>query len=258
MKKRLNCLCFMLLAAASAQASAEPEKLSLTVGADYSSGKYGDSVETRTWAYPLVLKYERERITYKLSLPYVHTTGPSNVIGVGADRIVTWARPGAVRTQDGWGDLVATATYALYENREGRYGFDVGGKIKFATGDKDKGLSTGKNDFALQVDGYKTYADITALATLGWKKMGDPNGMDYRDPWFTSLGFSHRLATGTSWGALYDWRDKLTPHGDQVREITAFLAHRFSPTLKLQAYLVHGYSNASPDHGIGVTLNTGF
>lgn len=251
-------LCIFLCALASLAAQAESAKMSITVGADYSSGYYGDAVETRTWAYPFVFKYEQERMTYKVSLPWVHTTGPSNVVGTGADRVVTVSTGGRTRTENGWGDLVAAATYALYENREGRYGIDITGKAKLATGDKEKGLSTGKNDYALLLDGYKTYGTLTALATVGWKKMGDPNGIDYHDPWLASLGFSHALASQTSWGAMYDWREKLTDRGAPVREVMLFLAHRFTPGLKLQAYLVHGYSDASPDHGLGVTLNSSF
>lgn len=233
---------------------ASEENLSLTVGTDYSKGKYGDAVATETWAYPIMVKYDQDDVVWKASVPYVQTRGPSNVVGTGSDRIVTNQTPGATRSVKGWGDLVASVTWSFYQNAEARRGLDLTGKVKFGTGEKDKGLSTGEDDYAVQLDGYQSFGDVTALATLGHKAIGDPVGIDYRDPWYVSLGAAHRLSSTTSWGAIYDFRQRLTKTGAPVRELMFFFSHRLSSQFKLQAYAVKGYSDASPDLGGGLMV----
>lgn len=246
----------MLLAAPS---HAADEKLSATVGVDYSKGKYGDTVATETWAYPVMLKYEQsDELVWKASVPYVHSRGPSNVVGTGADRIVTNQGQGTTRSVHGWGDLVTSLTWSFYQNAEQRRGLDLTGKVKFGVGEKDKGLSTGEDDYALQLDGYQSFGSVTALATLGHKAMGDPVGIDYRDPWYASLGAAYQIKRGISWGALYDWRQRLTRNGAPVRELMLFYSHRLSDGLKVQAYAVKGFSDASPDLGGGLMLNLAF
>lgn len=237
---------------------ADEKVWSLTVGSDYSKGKYGDTVATETWAYPVMLKVDQGDVTWKASAPYVHSRGPSNVVGTGTDRIVTNQSQGATRSVTGWGDLVVSSTWTFYQNAERRRGLDLTGKIKFGVGDKDKGLSTGEDDYALQLDGYQSFGSVTALATLGHKVMGDPVGIDYRDPWYASLGAAHQLQRGTSWGTIFDWRQRLTRTGAPVRELMLFLSHRLNADFKLQAYLVKGYSDASPDFGGGLMLSYGF
>lgn len=239
-------------------AQADEKAWGLTVGSDYSKGKYGDTVATETWAYPVMLKYDQGDITWKASVPYVHSRGPSNVVGTGSDRIVTNQAQGATRSVTGWGDVVASATWSFYQNAEKRHGVDLTGKVKFGVGEKDKGLSTGEDDYAVQLDGYQSFGSVTALATLGHKVMGDPVGIDYRDPWYASLGAAHQLQRGTSWGAIFDWRQRLTKTGAPVRELMLFFSHRLNAEFKLQAYAVKGYSDASPDWGGGLMLSYAF
>jgi hypothetical protein len=249
---------FALLAAGAAAAQAAENSFTITTGADYSSGRYGDPVATETWAYPFVLKYEAGPYTWKASVPFVQSRGPANVVGVGADRVVTNQPPGAARSVAGWGDTVGSLAWSFYQDTTGAAGLDLTGKVKLATGDKDKGLSTGKRDYALHLDGYKVFGSVTALATVGKKFMGDPAGIDYRDPAYASVGVAHRLSSSTSWGGMYDWRAKVTSSGAPVREAMLFVSHRISAEFKLQAYVVKGYSDASPDRGGGVMLGYGF
>jgi hypothetical protein len=232
--------------------------VTLTTGSDYSSGKYGDSVATQTWAYPLMLKYESGPYTWKASVPFVQTRGPSNVVGTGADRVVTGQPQGATRSVSGWGDTVGAFAWSFYQDTTGKAGLDLTAKIKFATGDKDKGLSTGERDYSVQLDGYKSFGSVIAMATAGKKIMGDPSGIDYRNPAYASVGVAHQLASATSWGGMLDWRARLTASGAPVKEAMVFVSHRISPELKLQAYIVKGYSDASPDLGGGLMLGYRF
>jgi hypothetical protein len=222
--------------------------LSTTVGFDYSSGKYGTLEATDTWSIPLTVKYENGPATLKLTVPYVRTTGTVN-------RDIGTAVLTTRHTEQGLGDVVGTAAYGVLDGRDG-IGLDLGVKVKFATADKVKTLiTTGENDYSLQAEAYKNFGALSGFATLGWTKKGDPAGVDFRNPWYASVGASYKISDPTSAGAFYDYRQKLTQGGAAVSELTAFVAHKITPKWKLQGYLVAGFSDASPDWGAGTVLS---
>lgn len=221
------------------------------VGLDYTEGKYGESQKSTTWAMPVTVKHENGPLTLKLSVPYVYSNG---VAAAGGDRFVS-----TKQTQSGLGDITATALYNVYYNSTAKFGVDLGGKIKFATADHSKALlTTGKNDYSLQADLYKTFVDTTLFGSLGWTDKGDPNGVDFRNPWYANIGFSNKLSDVNSWGATYDYREKVTAHGDPISEISLFAIHKYSKQWKVQGYAVTGFSKASPDFGLGAIVSYGF
>jgi len=218
-----------------------------SIGADYSSGKYGTSESTDTWTIPLMLKYESGPAILKLTVPYVHTTGTVN-------RDIGTAVLTTRHTEEGLGDIVGSASYAVLEGKGG-LGLDLGVKVKFATAEKSKTLlTTGENDYSLQAEAYQSFGATTGFATLGWTKKGDPNGIDFRNPWYADIGASYKVSDTLSAGAFYDFRGKLTDSGAHVSEMTLFVANKLSPNWKLQGYVVAGFSDASPDWGIGAIL----
>lgn len=251
MKIRSTALAFAALAAGSAWAE---DHFGIAVGADYSTGKYGTSDTTEVWYLPLVARYERGPLLLKLTLPYLRVTGPANVIGTADGAIQVVGGDKTRRTAEGQGDVVASAGYTFYHDRASGVTIDLTGKVKFGTADETRGLGTGKNDYAAQADLYKTLRDATLFVTLGWKKMGDPTGIDFHDPWYASVGASLKLDAATSIGASYDYRQRVLTGNSALSEATAFVSRKLTPTTKLQAYAVKGFSDSSPDWGGGVML----
>lgn len=256
MKKPLAAIAVAaVVASGTAQAG---DDFSVTVGADYSTGKYGGSATTDVWYLPLVAKYETGPLLLKLTAPYLRVTGPGNVIGVSDGTVQVSGSSATRRSAEGQGDIVAAAGYSVYHDRSAGLTVDVTGKIKFATADDSKGLGTGKNDYAIQTDVYKVFGDDTLFATLGWKKMGDPADINFRDPWYASLGVSHKLTATTSIGTAYDYRQPVLAGNSPVSELSAFVSHKLTPTTKIQGYVVRGFSDSSPDWGGGIMLGFGF
>jgi hypothetical protein len=238
----------LVLGASGAMAQA---KLTVSTGLDYAEGKYGDPEKSTSWTVPVIVKAEAGPWTMKLNIPYVRSTGTA---AAGGDRDLL-----VKQTQSGLGDVVASATYSVMHDSASGLGLDVGAKIKFVTADKSKELlTTGKSDASLQAELYRTLGDTTLLGSLGWTQKGDPSGVNYRDPWYGSVGFSNRLSDVTTWGLSYDYRQRLTPRGDPISEATLFVMRKLTPQVKLQGYLVGGFSEASPDLGLGALLGYGF
>lgn len=223
----------------------------VSLNLDYAEGKYGETTKSRSWTMPLIVKQQFGDFAFKLNMPYVWATGTA---ASGGDRFSV-----ARQSQEGFGDVVASVTYDLFSHKASGLEVDIGAKAKFATAEKRNDLiTTGKNDYSLLAGALAPFGNTTAFATLGWTKKGDPAGVDYRDPWFTSIGFSHRLNQALSVGAMYDFRQKVTAHGDPVSEATLFVERKFSGQYKLQGYLVRGFSHSSPDIGAGATLSFRF
>ena len=232
---------------------------SFTSGVDYSTGKYGQSESTDITYIPLISKYETDDTTIKLTIPWLQITGPGDVVG--ADAILV--REGASRkrtTESGLGDIVFSATHTIANIGETRpLILDLTGKIKFATASKTKGLGTGQNDYIVELDAYKPISKpITLFGGLGYKRMGDPAGVNLNNVWFSSVGLSYKLNPSTSAGIMADYRQETLDTSDPLREVTAFLTHKFSPQYKIQSYITHGYSDVSVDWGCGVMLGHTF
>lgn len=223
----------------------------VSLNLDYAEGKYGETEKSSAWTMPLIIKHQMGDFSLKLNLPYVRATGTA---AAGGDRFAP-----SRQVQEGFGDMVVTATYAVLGGTEPGLMLDFGAKAKFATADKQNDLiTTGKNDYSLLADFLQPIGPVVGLLTVGKTKKGDPDGVDYRDPWFASAGLSYKAAERTNVGVLYDFRQKLTPRGAPVSEAMLFVEHKFSNQYRLQAYVVRGFSDASPDLGVGATVSARF
>lgn len=235
---------------------AESGVLNFTTGVDYSSGKYGGPESTDILYIPFTGKYETDKWTLKLTVPYVTITGPGNVV---KDIGQTTPTAGTRTTQSGLGDVVAAATYELYDNGASGTRVDLTGKIKFGTADKDKGLGTGKDDYAFQADVYKAInKSFTAFGAIGYKIAGKPADYTLNNVFYGSLGGSYKLSQETSAGLILDLRQKSSATGTAQKELTAFLSHKISKDWKAQGYIVKGYTDSSPDWGAGIMMTHSF
>lgn len=226
----------------------------MSTGIDYTSGKYGQSSATDITAAPVVGKYTSGPITLKASMAYLTIKGPSNVIGTGDGVTVNpSATPGTSKTVSGWGDLVLSSSYSVYE-RNG-WLVDVTGKAKIATADETKGLSTGKNDYSALVDVYKTIDKTTVFGGVGHKWVGVPTGANYRDVWQGTAGVSQKVSQNFTVGTSYDYAQSIVPGKQAREEVTLFAVSKLNKDLKLQVYGVAGLNDNSAKWGGGALLS---
>ncbi|HET7361940.1 MAG TPA: hypothetical protein VFJ70_00070 [Burkholderiales bacterium] len=248
---------FALAAGASAVAHGAGGELRAGAGADYSTGTYGQSTSTEILSIPFMARYETDRWTFKLSIPYLRVTGPGNVIpGVGRhDRP---PRAAGTTTESGLGDTVGSATYTVYYDDAAKRGLDLTGKVKLPTADADRGLGTGSTDESVQVDLYQTQGLFTVFADIGYTFFGHSDVVQLENAPYYGLGFSEKLDAANSLGASFDGRERVTPGGAPRRELTAFWNRRMDRATRLQAYVLKGFADGSPDWGIGASLMRGF
>ena len=252
----------MLSGAAAVCALALPQSamaedyVQLGVGADYSSGDYGEDVETTMLALPVSAKVKMGDLNLRVSIPWVSVDGPTGVIpgdggvrgpgrgGGGADEVETASRSGL-------GDIVAAATYS-FGLSDATY-FDVTGKVKLPTASTEKSLGTGTTDFTLQGELMQVFGDVSAAVRAGRRFNGESDDFELDDVWLG--GASVFYVTGdTTWGLDYDWRDGSLPTAPNRSELTGSATHKLSEALRLQGYAYTGLSDGSPDIGAGAQL----
>ena len=246
--------------------------LGFGTGIEYSTGKYGNTQSTDITYIPATLSYASGRAAFGLTLSYISITGPGGVIQ-SFGRIASPGSPmggggmhygmsgqGSTQTtttNSGMGDVVTSAAYRLYAAES--MSLDVVGKIKFGTADANKGLGTGKNDYAAQFDGHFRLGDAdTLFATAGYKIVGAPAGIATNNVAYGTLGLDHLLDGDTRIGAMYNAAQSAFATGAALREVDAYVSQNVSSDTMLQFVLLKGLSDGSPDSGGKLLLSGRF
>jgi len=236
------------------QASADEIQYGFTTGFDFSTGKYGQSADTRIKYIPFTSKIEYDRWLFKTTVPWLEIDGPGGVTG--DSQIIIQENVNKHTRESGVGDVISSLTYTTFQSVEQKFTLDVGAKVKFATASVSKGLGTGKNDYSAQFDAYKTFNKLTLIGTLGYKVFGKPDlsNYDLDNIWFGTLGGAYRFNAANSAGLLVDLRQAAWKYNTNICEYTLYYSHRFSPTYNVQSYISTGDTRSSVDFGAGLML----
>lgn len=232
----------------------EPATIKITTGFDYSSGDYGDSGDTEIWYVPFSVSYQRFPWKAKVNVPWLQIDGPGGVIGGGDSGIVVG--PGATETSaSGLGDIIASLQYSVEAIPADMMYLDLTAKIKFPTADEDDNLGTGEFDYTFQADLAKSLGAFTPLATLGYKIKTDSDELKLDNVWFASVGADYRLSERSNFGATIDFQEAATSSSDDAVELFTYLSHKLTTHWSLTGYGYFGFSDGSPDEGLGLQIS---
>jgi Putative MetA-pathway of phenol degradation len=225
-------------------------RFSMSLGANYDTGDYGDTINTDVWVIPIGLKYKSGLWGFGISTSWLHVKSPNtvdadgNFLGAG----------GPSTTEQGIGDVNLSITYNLLDDRNDAFGLELKGKLKIPTADEKKFLGSGKTDYALSAEAYKTFNNWTPYLNVGYKWKGDPEGINYNNVWSTSLGFDYQIDRGLILGAEYFWQQKISRFSESAKEATVYANYYVNDNNKLNFYVLAGSGNSSPNWGSGLTL----
>lgn len=243
-------------------------------GVDYTSGKYGTSETTDITQVPVSFGYDTGDWSLKLVVPYIHVTGPDNVIpgvgpvkngnpngrgkGKGKGQSIGSVTPTIDTTTrgsaSGLGDVIASATYSAYRNDAANFGIDLTGKVKFGTADEDKGLGTGKNDYTAAVDLYKGFGRWTVFGGASYTWLGSSQYIRLNNVFGANVGLGYKIDNQSSIGAYYDYREKAADTSFSRSEVTGYYSYKFASQWKAQLYASKGFTDGSPDWGAGASV----
>lgn len=198
---------FLLLAALpSAAFFASPaladEYIQVGTGIDYSSGDYGDTVDTDFLAIPVNVKYQAENFYLRASTSWLDVKGPAGFTP-GDGGVTTRTPRGQVISRNGMGDVNLTAGYSFFLG--GTTYFDAVGKVKLPTASESKFLGTGSTDFTAQGEVLHSIGDVSVGAFGGRRFNGSSDLFELRDVWLGGAGVYYKK-NKISLGLDYEWR----------------------------------------------------
>lgn len=68
-------------------------RLSFSTATDFTTGRYGGTTSTDIWYVPFTARYDKDRASFRVIVPYLSITGPGNVLGPGIGGIVDGGGP---------------------------------------------------------------------------------------------------------------------------------------------------------------------
>src|SRR5258706_7667517 len=247
----VGCAFALGMGAVSFSYAADDAELRLGVGADYARGKYGSSTESTPFSIPFTARYELDRWTYKLTVPWLEVSGPANFVP-GFGHTDNSGKPkkrnfAGTTTESGIGDTYGTVTYNAWYDDALERGLDLTGRVKLPTADAGKGLGTGSTDFGVQADAYRTFDRLTLFADVGYTFFRHPHYVELKNAHNYGIRASRKMNERDSLGASLDGRQKASVGGAPQREVTLFWNRRTERDTRFHAYVLFGLATGTPE-----------
>ncbi len=250
----MRSLLLPLLAAAglagSAAAVTPADTAKLDSSLIFARGSYGLPTDTDVWIAQVSPTYETGPWRLQATLPFLHLSGPATVVGN------TGTGSGS-HSASGVGDVSVSAAYKLETDDHG-WESSVGLKVKLPTADENEGLGTGKTDETIQFDLLRPGAAATPFASFGYQFLGHSAAYPMKSGFFATAGFAANLTPGNSAGLAANWRERTIRNGKEAFELMAFAQHALNTSDRVQGFVMHGFTDASPDITVGVTYGHTF
>ena len=240
----------ILFAGVAAAEQGDDPRLSISAGAEYTTGTYGGDTDIEDFYVPVRATVDFRRLSFRLTVPYLSVRAPEGTVitGPGGEPI---PGTGDIVTNSGIGDVIASVTVLdVIRNRRLGFAMDLTGKVKFGTADVDKGLGTGENDFTVKADFLRFTDSITWIGSIGYKFRGQPPGATLDDALLASAGGIYKFDRETRAGMFFDYRES-SIGADPTQELSLFVSNRISTDWKFQAYVFKGFTDSGADWGGG-------
>lgn len=230
-------------------------RVAVSSGIDFSSGDYGAAEKTKILVVPFSLRAATGALRLSATLPYLRIDSPGNIVGggTGGPIIVDPNAPVTREVREGLGDLSLGATYTLPTQILG-LDVDLTSRVKLPTSSKRKSLGTGKTDVTLRSEFSRQVGTWGPFVTVGYRFLGDPEGVDLRNSISTSVGTTKRLGS-TVLIASYDYARATTSAAEDAHELFGAVSGPLTPRVNWTTYGIAGLSEGSPDYGIGLLLS---
>lgn len=243
---------------------AADQRGTVRVGYDYATGKFGTDFRATTQTTKVAASLFAGDWTLDINVPYLRRD-VENAVGARGNRVVRGilissigrVPRGARITHDineGFGDVTTTASRYFYGEGAESIVWELGGTVKWNSGDANKNLGSGQRDYSLLAGGFKKAGNWNLGASLTYTFIGESADNPVNDVWGTSFDATYRIGDAWRIGGSFAWEQSAVAGGQAPRTATAFVAYRFHPAARLQLSVNRGLSDASPLWGTGASL----
>lgn len=238
-----------VMALMAAPARADAQSLTASVGVDHSVGNYGGTQDTSITVAPMSLRVGTGGLKLGATMAYVRINGSPSIVGGGGGPIVI--DPDAPATiREGLGDLSLSASTDILDLPA--IAVTLGGRVKLPTG--DAALSTGKTDLKASVEASLTKGPVQPFVEVGYRMLGDPEGIELENGAVASVGTSVSLGL-PSLILSYDYAAASRAGLGDSHSLFAGLSSSVLPRLRLTGYGTAGLSDGAPDYGVGLIVS---
>ena len=243
-------LCFVATPAYAQNSTDSRVSVAASAGVDYSTGDYGAEEKTNVVLVPLILRARTGDFSFSTSVTYIRIDGPADVV-IGPDGEQLPGVPTNKGIREGLSDLSLGAGYTFGGKGAADPQFSVSGRVKLPTSRESDQLSTGKVDYSVRGDVSVPAGAFTPFASVGYRFLGDPEGVDLRNGLTASIGAS------TSFGrqvliASLDYSSATSASTEDSRSLFGGFSIPVGSRLNLTGYGVVGLSQSTPDYGLGL------
>ncbi len=255
-------------------------QFSASAGFESTTGRYGKPTRTDETVLPVALSYRAGPWRLRAGVQLLKRVEGSAIAAAQDGEIEEpefgeEPEPGAGptttrRSQSGPGDLNLSAFYTLWGASGARPGLELGARLKQPLADRSQCLLTnGVTDLSLEARVRQSFGPLEPFVALGWTRRGDPLRRDdncvatggrtnLRNPLYTRIGASLALSPAVLLEAEYEYRQKIRASGKAKSELKLGAGVRLGRQLELVGYGIVGFSDASPDRGVGASLTYRF
>ncbi len=253
--------------------SAGAAQLQLATGAEYSSGKYGETIATEALVLPFSVRLRLGALSLRASVPYVTVRGPAAIApvlddsgggsgsnsGSGSggdtsdDEVDSDADPdSANRDVQGLGDASVSATWTFSDIADTPLYLDLSARVRLPVGSEARGLGIGATDFVAQSeigwDGRRGGVFVSG----GRRFLESRPGSTRVDGWQASAGYWRNIGQKSRFGMQGNWRRGSTLGSADPKSVEAYLTRRLTTGWRLEVSGSAGLSDASPDYTVGL------
>lgn len=230
--------------------------------ASYYQGDYGTGHTIDIFYDATFLRYHRNRLKLKLSVPYESVSGlPEGGTVTGGGSVAQQSGRQATTTQSasGLGDIWLSGRYEVVPLTRRHLGFDAYSKVKLATASHSNGLGTGRNDYevGMGVNGYMAPRGYP-FADLGYRFVGSPSNLSLQNIITYDAGYSYEANQRNVVTAMFTGHQAEQSGQSAPADLVFAWNYRVSAAGGFQLFVDKGLTNGSPDYGIGAGAHLSF
>ena len=253
MKNQLTLALFIMILFAPFMNTAYAKKpWALSIGTYSLEGDYGKDTDTSIHMVPMSLAYKYNRWQYQLSTGYLWLDGHQSVITEGSQDSRVPVK------EAGLADSTLRVKYRFKKFQRLPLYLNVSARIKFPTADHKKNLGTGKRDSEFRAGAHWGFKRWWGVMELGYKFRKEPRNIELNNTFQFVIGGLGGISNHNTIGVSAKFREPSQPKKDPVREMTGFLNHKINPQNNISLLVTKGFSDASPNWGLGTQWRHSF
>jgi len=260
-------------AAALSTTPDKPQTASISLGAEFASGKYGTDSTTRSIYMPLIATWSpNDRLDIGIEVPFIYQSS-SNVttsLYSNSPQSTTTAATvdrggpgGAAAQQQGSGSGSSVSGLGDIIMRIGVIALPEGDNapqvrpslfVKFPTASTSDGLGTGEFDLGAGVEATKWFGNLHLVGEALYIRQGKADGFGLNNYFSYTAGIGYQLTKSVEPMLLVKGATAPSSYSGDLLEARARVVWSLTDTTSLDLYGSKGIADSSPEYGGGLSV----